>query len=100
MSWLSEQFKKSKRKGTGIYSWAGGGKATTALASVASVVPGVGTALGATIGSALALLVDGSSGNPKKNKDASQAHIAHMLGQQFANKSDQGITNLFIYDNQ
>jgi len=38
MSWLSAKLKKSKRKGTGVFSW---GKNKT-LTSTVSLVPGVG----------------------------------------------------------
>jgi len=66
MSWFSEQLKKSKRKGTGIYSWAGSGQAAAIGVTIGSAIPVVGTVIGGAMGGALDLLVGLTADTGKK----------------------------------
>ena len=45
MSWLSKKLKKSKSKGTGVFSWGKSKLAQGALKSLDAVIPGAGTIL-------------------------------------------------------
>lgn len=74
MSWLSKQIEKSKRKKTGIFSWAGGGKGAAAGAAVGSAIPVIGTAIGSALGGAADLLAGLPTGKSKKSSKRQNAY--------------------------
>jgi len=96
-----EDLKKSKDKGTGIFSWGGAvrdvvGSAGGAIgAAVGSAIPGVGTAIGGAIGGGIASALGGGAKKPKNAPNS----FAEGLATGYA-KETQGFQMLYINKNQ
>jgi phage tail tape-measure protein len=95
MSWLSSQLNKSRRKKTGIFSWAGGGKGAAAGAAIGSSIPFVGTAIGGILGAAGDLLASAPKGKNKKSS-AKSAWYATMVAQGATMDAAEGFGQLVI----
>jgi len=97
MSWLSEQFKKSKRKKTGIFSWGKAG-GTVIGSAIGTAVPGIGTAVGSGIGG----LIGEALGGGGKKKPAgvgpkSKNPYATMIATGATIDSAEGFQTLHIF---
>ena len=101
MSWLSQQIKKSRKKGTGIFSWGGavrnviGSTGGAVGAAVGSAIPGVGTALGGAIGGGIASAFGGGTKKPKNAPNS----FAEGLASGYARETE-GFQMLYLNKNQ